>query len=197
MEKFRSKLQPSMVANPNVDIQPIDIKKRYIVLPYVSRKCETFAVNLKKLVEDNFNKVEFNVAFKAPKTIGNYFPFKDRIASKEAESLVVYKVTCETCQAIYIGKTERILHYRMREHMSNSKLNKSAVYDHIKKNPDHVINMDNIEIIDRASNNFKVQVKELLHILKCKPILNTQLNSQSSYNIKTHIIKAYPMGNAN
>jgi hypothetical protein len=47
-------------------------------------------------------------------------------------------------------------------------------------------------IIDKTSTVFKLRMKELLHILKRKPELNKQLNSQSNYDIKTLIIAAYP-----
>ena len=47
---------------------------------------------------------------------------------------------------------------------------------------------ENIEVIDKVSTDFKLRMKELLHILKRKPELNKQLNSQS----KTLIIAAYP-----
>jgi hypothetical protein len=39
--------------------------KRFIVLPFVNRKAEDFAVRLKALVEENYTQVDFNVAFKA------------------------------------------------------------------------------------------------------------------------------------
>jgi hypothetical protein len=45
---------------------------------------------------------------------------------------------------------------------------------------------------NKASTDFKLRMKELLHILKRKPELNKQLNSQSNYDIKTLIIAAYP-----
>ena len=53
---------------------------------------EDFAVRLKALVEENYTQVDFNVAFKAPNTIGNMFPFKDRIKDTENQSLVVYEL---------------------------------------------------------------------------------------------------------
>jgi hypothetical protein len=40
--------------------------------------------------------------------------------------------------------------------------------------------------------DFKLRTKELLHILKRKPKLNKQLNSQSNFDIKTLISAAYP-----
>jgi len=51
---------------------------------------------------------------------------------------------------------------------------------------------ENIQVIDSASSNFKLRIKELLHILKEQPELYKQLNSQSDYEIKTLIIQAYP-----
>ena len=163
-------------------------KKRFIVLPYVSRKCESFGNKLKHLVEKTFSDVDMNVAFETPKTIGSYFPFKNNIKSKNSEALVVYKLTCKTCNASYIGKTERILSLRVDEHRKSAD---SACNQHEANNEGHFIDYEGIEIVDRATTDFKLKVKELLHILKQKPILNKQLNSQSSFNIKTLIIRAY------
>ena len=51
---------------------------------------------------------------------------------------------------------------------------------------------DKIEILDTAESNFKLVIKELLHIVNSKPSLNKQLNSQSQFNIRTLIIAAHP-----
>ena len=64
----------------------------------------------------------------------------------------------------------------MKEH---AKSNNSACYQHIVDNPNHEMDYANIQVIDRASNDFKVRMKELLHILHTKPELNKQLNSHS------------------
>jgi hypothetical protein len=162
--------------------------KRFIVLPFANRKVEDFAVRLKALVEENYSQVDFNVAFKAPNTIGNMFPFKDRIRDTTSQSLVVYKINCATCNAEYIGKTERILVHRLKEH---TKSEQSACHQHTIDNPEHIMDYENISVIDRASNDFKLRMKELLHILKKKPALNKQINAQSKYEIKTFIIQAY------
>jgi hypothetical protein len=162
---------------------------RYIVLPYVNRKADDFANKLKSLVKENYSQVDFNVAFKAPNTISNFFPFKDKITNQIDKSLVVYKIKCATCNVEYIGKTERILGIRLNEHQ---KLENSACKQHLNDNPGHQLDYNNVEILDTASNNDKIRIKELLHILKRKPAMNKQLNAQSSYEIKTLIIKAYP-----
>ncbi len=68
--------------------------KRFFKLPHVGKKCEDFAFRLKKIVEDTFIEVEFNVAFQSPYTIGKMFPFKDNIKNKLERSNVVYRVVC-------------------------------------------------------------------------------------------------------
>ena len=178
------------IARISLPIQPKPVKefKRFIVLPFVNRKAEEFAVRLKALVEENYTQVDFNVAFKAPNTISNLFPFKDRIRDTDLQSLVVYKINCKQCNTEYIGKTERILIHRLNEHAKSSK---SACYQHTVDNHGHVMDYENVKVIDRASSDFKLRMKELLHILKEKPELNKQMNSQSKYEIKTLIITAY------
>ena len=115
-----------------------------------------------------------NVAFKAPNGIGKKFPFKDKVKEIREQSLVVYKIKCQTCNEIYIGKTERILAHRIKEHNSKNKNIESAIQSHKKENPTHTIDASMIEIIDKADNNFKLMLKEMLHINKLKPMLNTQ-----------------------
>ena len=87
-------------------------------------------------------------------------------------TLVVYSIECETCGNEYIGKTERILIHRMKEH-GNAKKN-SAIQTHLKENPGHKIDVSNIRIIDKADTNYKLMIKEMLHINNQKPVLNTQ-----------------------
>ncbi len=164
---------------------------RFIALPFVSQKAEGFAKRLKGLVNNYYPQVDFNVAFKAPDEIGKHFPYKDSIRSKESRSLVIYKIVCERegCNATYIGKTERILCHRIKEHKKSSD---SACHQHEIENPGHRMCYENVEIIDSASSDFKLRCKELLHIVHSKPSLNCQLGAQSNYNIRTLIIAAHP-----
>ena len=67
----------------------------------------------------------------------------------------------------------------------------SACHQHERANPGHKMDYDEVEILDNADSNQKLEIKELLHIIKEKPPLNRQLNAQSKYNIKTLIITAY------
>jgi len=149
----------------------VEKQKKYIVLPYSNNKVDAFASKLTKLVNNTFD-VELRVAFKSPKEIRHLFPFKDNIKDKHAQSLVIYKITCETCKQSYIGKTKRILIHRIKEHNDTGK--DSAIQTHRKEHPTHNINPYNIEIVDRADTNSKLELKEELHIVAQKPELNIQ-----------------------
>ena len=97
---------------------------------------------------------------------------KDNIKEKHAQSLVVYRLTCETCKQTYIGKTERILSHRIKEHLKPKK--DSAIQTHLQEHSTHVFDPDNIEILDKTTSNFKIRLKEELHIITHKPKLNSQ-----------------------
>ena len=161
--------------------------KEFIVLPYSSSKCDEFEGRLARMVKKNFPNVDFNVAFQPPMTLGRLFPFKDNIKKDEDKSLVVYQLKCNDCNATYIGKTSRILARRLYEHATR---NDSACHEHCVK-LGHTIDYENPEVIDSATNDLKLKIKELLHILIRKPVLNKQMNAQNDFNIKTILIKAY------
>ena len=150
---------------------------KYIALPYCNRKADEFATRLSSLVKNTFSKTELRVAFRAPNELGKMFPFKDNINEKGKLSNVVYQIECETCNQTYIGKTERTLQLRIAEHNTKQKGKenlKSAIQVHKKSFPDHQIDANNIKILDRADNNFKLMLKGMLHINIKKPELNVQ-----------------------
>ena len=116
---------------PDIPIEGPQEEKltRYIVLPFINKKVEDFAVRLKTLVEKNYNKVDMNVAFKSPKIIGQLYPYKDRVLDKMNKSLVVYRIKCKNCEVSYIGETKRRLHDRVQEHKKG--MNSSCEKHHI------------------------------------------------------------------
>ncbi len=164
-------------------------EKRFLKLPYVSRKCEDFAYRLKGLVEKSYGQVEFNVAFQAPMNLGKLFPFKDGVKNEDERASVVYSLRCKPCGAQYIGKTDRILYWRLKEFANNKE---SACRKHLDENPTHRIDKDSVEILDSADSWKKLAIKELLHILRKEPVLNTSANKQSEHDLKTLLVKRYP-----
>jgi len=51
----------------------------------------------------------------------------------------------------------------------------------------HAIDFKGLKILDRANSDRKLQLKELIHIDKRKPIHNKQLNSQTELRINVTI----------
>ena len=190
VEKF-IKLRESPSPTPPAAPTPVDAtKNRFIVLPYVSPRAEGFAKRLKFHVASYFPQVDFNVAFKAPNEIGKFFPYKDRVTEVASRSLVVYRIRCSHpgCDESYIGKTERILLHRLKEHQHD----KTSVCRHQHEmNTGHVMDIANVEVLDTADSDLKLKLKELLHIVRHRPTLNRQLNPQSQFNVNTLIIAAY------
>ena len=135
-------------------------------------------------MDSNFPTVDLRVVYVAPTDIGTQFKFKDTVREIEKQALVVYHIKCKDCDADYIGKTERILYYRLKEHKSQKT---SAICQH-QLTTGHTIDFDNVQILDRADSDRKLQLKEVLHIDKRKPSLNVQLTSQSQYRICVNII---------
>ena len=62
---------------------------------------------------------------------------------------------------------------RIEQHLTDKN---SHVFQHIKEEK-HRMDFENIEILDRASNDRKLQYKEMLYIRKLNPTLNRQMNS--------------------
>lgn len=72
----------------------------------------------------------------------------------------------------------------MNRETRDDKTSKSTVHRH-EQAIGHLMNfddVDDVEIIDVAETKVKLATKEALHILKCKPTLNKQLNSQQSFD---------------
>ncbi len=67
---------------------------------------------------------------------------------------------------------KRILIHWIKEHDNEAK--DSAIQTHRKEFPTHTINPYNIEIIVQADTNYKVELKEALHINTKKTELNIQ-----------------------
>ena len=66
----------------------------------------------------------------------------------------------------YIGETTRILRVRIDEHRSSKKDNMSACKKHVVDNPGHIWDYDGVTVLDRADTEMKLEIKELLQVLR-------------------------------
>ena len=130
-----------------------------------------------------------NVVFKSSVRMCNAFRFKDQIR-KCLNSMLLYKFTYSTCNSVYIGETKRHYLVRQFEHLGLSGFtNKALRYSDkdataIRKHchhQNHVNCTDDFKIMGNSVNNYFLQLKESLLILKLKPWLNVAKESMPLY----------------
>ena len=130
-------------------------------------------MRLTNLVKVRFPKINLKVAYKAPASVGGLFGFKDK-SPRELLSNIVYQLTCKDCGKRYIGKTTRNICIRLEEHINVK--SDSSVRKHIVDSG-HTMDL-NWSLQDKANNNQKLLLKEMLHINKYKPELKIQEQSE-------------------
>ena len=94
---------------------------------------------------------------------------------------VIYKYTCSSCNATYVGQTKRHTQHRFSEHAGFSPLTGKAlkgqdsttVRDHMLE-CDTMFTRENFKLLGADNNNTHLRIKEALFIKREKPSLNIQ-----------------------
>jgi len=155
----------------------------YINLPYIGPMSYTIRRKLVNLINVHYSTVDLRIIFTSTNTIGHYFKFKDKIPNLLCSS-VVYKFTCSSCNAAYIGKTSRNLFIRADEHKGISyrtgrpleKPMVSPVREHCQQN-NHNLSKHDFKVIDSSPFASDLSILESLWIWKGRPKLNEYLAS--------------------
>ena len=147
--------------------------KNFYKLPYFGTNCKQTQKSINILCKELCKETNITIIFIVSK-IKSFFPTKSK-ALPGLRSFVVYKYICPSCGASYIGETTRHWLTRVKEHLSSSKT--SHIYQHIHSNNlcKGKSNETNFSIIDKASTEFTLKIKEALHIKWDKPNLNKQI----------------------
>ena len=95
--------------------------------------------------------------------------------SMVSQHCVVYKFTCDLCDADYVGYTARHLHQRIAD--KYSAIRKHLLDAHGDKN---LINEDQFRVLKKCHGKFDCLVYEMLLIKELRPSLNTQSDSIST-----------------
>ena len=155
-------------------------KTHQIILPYLGVFTRRIEKKIKKALSEHLPNTKLNVIYRASTRLRTLFTFKDKIPTYIRSGLI-YKYTCNSCNAVYIGETGRHQKTRFCEHMGISPLTgkeskhkkESAIRDHLE-HCNGVISQDCFTIIGRESGLIARRVKESLFIHKDKPLLNIQ-----------------------
>ena len=176
----------------------------WLKLTYHGTQCEQLLQKLERKLRRSIRsnkKMRFKVIFSTNK-ISFYTNMKDKTPLL-LRSYVVYHFVCPGCRSDYIGKTDGNLHERCIEHATSNKdkSRNTAIYDHLlnceelrymtnllhhgigkltkAETRDYYLNciVNNIKVIDTASNWNILLLKEALHIKRKSPFLNHGLKA--------------------
>ena len=172
-------------------ITTVPKKEVRICLPFLGKQSFELRKKLTKIVATHFPQCKLNVIFNSNNRLRNFFNFKDKIPIR-CRSHIMYRYTCDGCNAIYIGKTRRHYLVRIFEHLGMSLAtgnkftynpnngNNTAIFNHINRNK-CVGNKENFQIIGSAQTDSLLCIKETLLIHKNKPKINTNERSTPIY----------------
>ena len=178
---FLNKLHRTQKIQPEGDVNTV--KNYQIILPYLGRFTSRAEKKIKQGLKDIPN-IRFSFVYRASTRLRSLFSFKDSIPSYLRSGLI-YKFTCASCNAVYIGETKRHEKTRFCEHIGISALTgkestckrESHVRDHLKHCKTR-ITYDCFKIIGRDnSSEINLRIKESLFIHKDKPTINVQGSS--------------------
>lgn len=130
-----------------------------LILPYYGKMSEKIKHKLKSL--------GYATIFRSPYTLGSELSqIKDKIPENEKSG--VYKLTCQDCNATYIGKTERNLSIRINEHKRAYKLKYEnyAFAEHLNANNHSFPDQSKIKLIKEVNDPLILSLKESIEILK-------------------------------
>ena len=75
-----------------------------IILPYLGNMSQIVKTKLTETMSKHMKFCKLRVIYQTNNRLKNYFPFKDFVPETLRSSLI-YKFSCGSCRASYIGKT--------------------------------------------------------------------------------------------
>ncbi|XP_067633768.1 uncharacterized protein [Eurosta solidaginis] len=128
--------------------QQDNTKKKYIGVNYIPGLTEN------EILHKTINNKNINYAHKPNNTLKKIFTRTKDPVTKEEQTDVVYKITCngnenEKCNKCYIGTTKRQLGIRINEHKKDAENKKTStgLAQHLTKSK-HVADFSNVKILD-------------------------------------------------
>ena len=143
-------------------------------LPYLGRFSTVAQSKIRRLVNRYCHDLDIRLAFTTFK-LRNLSSVKDSVP-RELRSRVIYKFTCASCNACYIGETGRRFFTRVRENLSSDK--SSHIFKHLLSSDlcRQSCSADCFEILDSAPTKFQLKLKEAMQLNWEKPNRDQQVH---------------------
>ena len=162
-----------------------DVPKPIVLFPtyFLGDVSNTVSKDLNRPMCRFYPQIRLRMIYKSLDTIGSRFRVKDKMP-EECMSCIIYQYKCDSCNAIYIGKTEQNFRCRIAQHRgisfrTGAKLStpvQSDIREHCLKHKRH-INVDNFTIIDKTFLKSELLTLESLHQKTKKPTIGKMSQS--------------------
>jgi len=182
---INSRVRTLIKGRTDIPIKRVDDNKektQWFTVPYFPNISEKFNNFIKgsniKLSFFSLNKLERIIRVQ-----------KDRIADLSKKN-VVYRISCNDCDATYVGQTKRKLSTRITEHRNqiNHKTTKLSVISEHRLNHNHEIDWMNVKILDNERFYWKRIISEMVNIQLQNNALNQQTDTEYLHNTYTSIL---------
>jgi len=162
-----------------------NVERKILVLPFVQP--------LSQFISSNIDRSKAYIGFRCLNKLDRFIKGHKDVDHTSLKNNVIYKISCNNCDATYVGQTKRQLRTRIREHKNNIKLDQSkhsVISEHIIKfnhSFDWDNDWDNAKVVDCESKFYKRIISEMIHIKEQKTSLNlnsdTELLDESYFDI--------------
>ena len=174
------------IYNREPPMSTVEKQKVYVSFPYFGPSTLKLIEEFQRILADDLPHVNFIFSLKNTYSIASFFRFKDLVPANVRFN-IIYKYTCDTCQASYIGSTQKQARVRYCQHAGISFRTLRPVNTSIASNihshcsdSDHMFKFENFSILDSASRE-KLRILESLYIKSEKPQLNSDQSSHPLY----------------
>ncbi|KYN22422.1 hypothetical protein ALC57_05184 [Trachymyrmex cornetzi] len=153
----------------------------WLTVPFIPFHTEKFK---------RFNSNDIRVSYHSPNKMSKYIKVQKDILNKNCKNNVVYKISCNDCDASYVGQTGRQLRTRISEHRNHIKYNtttRSVITEHRLQN-NHDFRWDDVEILDEEPIYRKRLISEMVNIKKQTNSLNLQTDTEGLHRAYLPII---------
>ena len=166
-----------------LQISTVPKKELIITLAYLGKMSQIVKTRLTKTMNKHMKFRKLRVILQTNNRLRNYFRLKDSV-HQTLQSNLIYKFSCGSCTASYIGKTYRHFKVRVSEHQGVSPRTgkpvkgtlSTSVRDHMLV-CDHKVVQEDFKFLGNESDRYLLELKECLVIKRDRLPLNKILYS--------------------
>ncbi|KYN30038.1 hypothetical protein ALC57_00481 [Trachymyrmex cornetzi] len=154
-----------VVSDNSVDV----VQPSWFTVPFVRGITEKF---------NRLNSEHMRVSFYSVNKLREFIRVHKDPLPRDKKSKVVYKISCKSCDASYVGQTCRQLKSRITEHKNHIRWNTSArsVITEHRLQEGHDFDWDSVAILDEEPHYRKRLISEMIFIRRQTHGLNLQMD---------------------